>query len=111
MECKRAVASTIYNNVNITKFAPWSRYRTATNPPSKWVIDIKKEIAEIIVDDLMENASWCECIELACCLLTPDYKPDGMWTHFYNPKTAKHCRWMDNLIDVKDIGNMRFGRL
>lgn len=97
-----AVASVIYNEAKKTE-APYEKVCRNPNRYSCW-----RNIELFEID--YESDAWKRAKSIAKLMLEDRFAPCGPWTHFYNPKVSSP-RWADKLLEVRDIGNHRFGVL
>jgi spore germination cell wall hydrolase CwlJ-like protein len=51
-----------------------------------------------------------ECLRLSMNLHNGRFKPDGTWTHFFNPDLC-HPYWFKDMTDVVIIGHHVFGTI
>lgn len=117
MDTKRAVATVLKNELNgkgtidFCRYAPWNRFKKSKDGIEVWIKEIQKEIYQIIREGYPDEVAWLECNELAGSLLRPEFQLLGNWTNYYNPRRDHKYPWMKKLVDVVDIGRLRFGRL
>jgi len=98
----RAVASVIYNEASRTG----KDYTAVCQNPRRY--SCWRDIDAFQIDET--SGAWKTARKLARQMVIREFRPDGTWTHYYNPRLA-NPNWADLMINVSEIGNHRFGVL
>lgn len=89
------------------QFSCWDRIDNAERDGSEF----KYKIPDSADLNSKNKKIWEECKELATSMHNGTFEPVNKFiTSYYNPKTAKHQKWMDELTHKETIGNHIFGR-